>query len=97
MPSDGVILPVGSVPFCRIRWAMAKRCQLTGVGPMFGHKVSHANNRSNRKFLPNLQWKRVWVPELGRWVRLKLTAKALKTLDRKGYAAMLRELGVKMK
>jgi large subunit ribosomal protein L28 len=71
---------------------MAKRCQLTGVGPQFGHRVSHANNRSNRKFLPNLQWKRVWIPELQRWVRLRLTAKALKTLDRKGFPAMLKEL-----
>jgi|LJSS01.1.fsa_nt_gb large subunit ribosomal protein L28 len=71
---------------------MAKRCHLTGVGPQFGHKVSHANNRSNRKFLPNLQWKRVWVPELQRWVRLRLTVKALKTLDKKGLFAMLKEL-----
>jgi len=71
---------------------MAKRCHLTGVGPQFGHKVSHANNRSNRKFLPNLQWKRVWVPELQRWVRLRLTAKAIKTLDKKGLWAMLKDL-----
>ncbi len=71
---------------------MAKQCQLTGVKPQFGHRVSHANNRSNRKFLPNLQWKRVWIPELQRWVRLRLTAKAIKTLDRKGFAAMVKEL-----
>ncbi|MCS6966283.1 MAG: 50S ribosomal protein L28 [Candidatus Kapabacteria bacterium] len=71
---------------------MPKRCQLTGIGPQSGHKVSHANNRSNRKFLPNLQWKRVWVPELQRWVRLRLTVKALKTLDHKGFHAMVAEL-----
>lgn len=71
---------------------MAKRCQLTGVKPQYGHRVSHANNRSNRRFLPNLQWKRVWIPEYGRWVRLRLTAKALKTLDRKGFAAMVADL-----
>ncbi len=71
---------------------MAKRCQLTGIGPQFGHRVSHANNRSNRKFLPNLQWKRVWIPELQCWIRLRLTARALKTLDKKGIHALLREL-----
>ncbi|MEN3026997.1 MAG: 50S ribosomal protein L28 [Chlorobiota bacterium] len=71
---------------------MAKRCQLTGVQPRYGHRVSHANNRSNRRFLPNLQWKRVWIPEYGQWIRLRLTAKALKALDRKGFAAMVAEL-----
>lgn len=71
---------------------MAKRCQLTGVEPQFGHRVSHANNRSNRKFLPNLQWKRIWIPELQRWVRLRVSVRALKALDKKGFRAMLAEL-----
>lgn len=48
--------------------------------------MSHANNRTPRRFLPNVQDKRIWVPELGRFVRVKLTAKALKTVTRKGTA-----------
>ncbi len=71
---------------------MAKRCQLTGVGPQFGNRVSHANNRSSRKFLPNLQWKRVWIPELQRWLRLRVSVRALKTLDKKGLPALLADL-----
>ena len=47
---------------------MSRRCELTGVGPVFGGSVSHANNRTNRKFIPNLQTKRIWVEDENRWV-----------------------------
>ncbi|MFA5512723.1 MAG: 50S ribosomal protein L28 [Candidatus Kapaibacterium sp.] len=70
---------------------MARRCELTGTGVLTGNNVSHANNKTRRRFLPNLQKKRIWIPEEGRWITLKLTAKAIKTLDKKGYKAMLKE------
>jgi large subunit ribosomal protein L28 len=63
---------------------MSRRCQLTGVGPLSGNTVSHAHNRRKRRFLPNLQKKRIWVQELNRFVTLKLTASAIKTINRNG-------------
>ena len=65
---------------------MARRCQITGVEPMYGNNVSHAHNRSKRRFLPNLQKKRIFVQELNRFVTVKLTAKAIKTIALKGTA-----------
>lgn len=76
---------------------MSKVCELTGTTVMYGNNVSHANNRTRRRFLPNLQKKRIWIPEEKRWVTLKITTKALKTLDKKGYYAMCKECGVKAK
>jgi large subunit ribosomal protein L28 len=67
---------------------MARRCQVTGIGPMTGNSVSHAHNRTNRRFLPNLQKKRIWVQELNRFVTLKLTAKAIKTITKNGTAGV---------
>lgn len=63
---------------------MSRRCQLTGIGPVAGNSVSHAHNRSKRRFLPNLQKKRVWVQELNRFVTLKLSAKAIKSIAKNG-------------
>ncbi len=63
---------------------MSKRCEVSEVGPMTGHNVSHANNRTPRRFLPNLQSKRIWVQELKRYVNVKLTSKALKTVTKNG-------------
>lgn len=74
---------------------MSKRCELTGVKPMYGNNVSHANNKTRRRFLPNLQKKKVWLPEEKRWVVIKATAKAFRTLDKKGYNAMLKDLNKK--
>jgi large subunit ribosomal protein L28 len=71
---------------------MARRCELTGTGPVYGGSISHANNRTNRRFLPNLQTKRIWVEEEGRFVTVRATARALKTLDKKGYRAMMTEM-----
>jgi len=67
---------------------MSRRCQLTGVGPIAGNSVSHAHNRSKRRFLPNLQKKRIWVQELNRFVTLKLSAKGIKTINKNGTAAV---------
>ena len=63
---------------------MSKRCEVSDVGPMTGHNVSHANNRTPRRFLPNLQSKRIWVQELKRYVNVKLSSKALKTVTKNG-------------
>lgn len=61
---------------------MSRKCQLTGTKPLGGNNVSHANNKTRRRFLPNLQTKRIWLPEEKRFIKVKLTTKALKTLDR---------------
>ncbi len=65
---------------------MSKRCEVSEVGPMTGHNVSHANNRTPRRFLPNLQSKRIWVQELKRYVNVRLTSKALRTVTKNGTA-----------
>lgn len=73
---------------------MARRCQVTGVGPSTGNNVSHANNRTKRRFLPNLQKKKIWVQELNRFVTVKVSAKALRSINKNGtaeLAKMIRE------
>ncbi|MFA7421296.1 MAG: 50S ribosomal protein L28 [Melioribacteraceae bacterium] len=65
---------------------MARKCQLTGVGPASGNNVSHAHNKTKRRFLPNLQKKRIWVKELNKFVTVKVTASALRTLSKNGTA-----------
>ena len=71
---------------------MARRCELTGLGPTYGGNISHAHNVTNRRFMPNLQTKRIWVEDEKRWITVKATAKALKTLDKKGYKAMMADM-----
>jgi large subunit ribosomal protein L28 len=71
---------------------MAKRCQVTGKKPMSGNNVSHANNKTKRRFLPNLQKKRFWSQEEGRWIRLTVSTRAIKTISKKGFDAVLREM-----
>ncbi len=71
---------------------MSKKCELTGTRPMYGNNVSHAHNKTRRRFLPNLQKKRIWIAEEKRFVTMKLTARAIKTLDKKGYTAMMKEM-----
>ncbi len=61
---------------------MARKCQLTNKTVISGNNVSHANNRTRRRFLPNLQVKRIWIPEEKKWIKVKLTTKALKSLDK---------------
>lgn len=73
---------------------MARRCELTGKGPIAGNNVSHANNKTRRRFLPNLQTKRVWLPDEKRFVTLKITARAIRTLDKKGLKAMLKDASI---
>jgi large subunit ribosomal protein L28 len=71
---------------------MARVCQVTGKGPMSGNNVSHANNRTKRRFLPNLQYRRFWVESENRWVRLRLTNAALRTIDKLGIDVVLADL-----
>ena len=78
---------------------MAKVCQVTGKRPSTGNNVSHSNHKTKRRFLPNLHSKRLWVESEQRFVRLRLSAKALRTIDKKGIDAVLREMrseGVKV-
>lgn len=70
---------------------MAKVCEITGKKVQVGNNVSHANNRTKRTFAPNLQKKRFFVPEEGKWVTLKLSTSALKTINKKGITAVMKE------
>lgn len=71
---------------------MARVCQVTGKGPMVGNNVSHANNKTKRRFLPNLQRRRFWVESENRWVSLRLTNAALRTIDKNGIEAVIAQL-----
>lgn len=71
---------------------MSRVCQVTGKGPVTGNNVSHANNKTRRRFLPNLQYHRFWVESENRFVRLRLTAKGMRVIDKRGIDAVLAEL-----
>jgi len=71
---------------------MARVCQVTGKRPMVGNNVSHANNKTKRRFLPNLQRRRLWVESENRFVSLRLTNAALRTIDKNGIDAVLLEM-----
>ncbi len=70
---------------------MSRICQITGKKVMVGNNVSHANNKTKRKFYPNLQTKKFFVPETGETVILKVSAKAIRTINKKGIASVLAE------
>ncbi len=77
---------------------MARRCQLTDVGPVSGSSISHAHNKSKKRFLPNLQKKRIWVKELNKFVTVKVTASALRTISKNGtseIAKLVKEKKIK--
>ena len=71
---------------------MARVCQVTGKAPMTGNNISHANNKTKRRFLPNLQRRRFWVEGENRWISLRLTNAALRTIDKNGIDAVLAEM-----
>ena len=71
---------------------MARVCQVTGKAPMVGNHVSHANNKTKRRFLPNLQNRRFWVESENRWISMRLSNAALRTIDKKGIDVVLGEL-----
>ena len=71
---------------------MSKVCQITGKRPMSGNTVSHANNRTRRRFLPNLHVQRFWLETERRWVTLKVSTKGMRTIEKKGIEAVIAEL-----
>jgi large subunit ribosomal protein L28 len=71
---------------------MSKVCQLTGKRPIKGNNVSHSNRKTKRRFMPNLQTKRFFVPETGEWVTIKVSMAALRNIDKLGIYQYLMEL-----
>ena len=71
---------------------MARVCQVTGKAPMVGNKVSHTNNRTKRRFLPNLQYRRFWVESENRFVRLRVSNAGLHIIDKNGIDTVLVDL-----
>ncbi len=71
---------------------MSKVCQVTGKRPQSGNNVSHAKNRTRRRFLPNLHYKRFWVESEKRYVRLRISQKGIRTIDKHGIDKVLIDL-----
>ena len=71
---------------------MARVCEVTGKGPMVGNNVSHANNKTKRRFLPNLQYRRFWAESEYRWVRLRISNAGLRLIDKNGIDSVLADL-----
>ncbi|MCY4189072.1 MAG: 50S ribosomal protein L28 [Bryobacterales bacterium] len=79
---------------------MSRICVVTGKRPRTGNNVSHAHNKTKRRFLPNIQDKRFWSPRRKRWIKLRISAKGIKVINRRGIDRVLDELqkrGVKFK
>ena len=76
---------------------MPRRCQITGKRPLAGKNISHAHNVTNKWQRPNIQTKRLYVPELGRTVRLKVSTRALRTINKKGLTRFLRDHGLSLR
>lgn len=72
---------------------MSRVCDLTGKRPVSGHSVSHSNVKNKRRFYPNLHQKRFYIPETDQWMDLKVSSQALRTINKKGIYAYLKELG----
>ena len=73
---------------------MSRRCQITGKGPLTGNRVSHANNRTKMRQLPNLQRKRIWVPELDGFVSVRLSVRALRSVAKMGFVPYCKKFGI---
>ena len=76
---------------------MARKCALTGKTPLVGNNVSHAHNKTRKRQLPNIQSKRIYVTELGRYVRINLSTRALRTVSKLGLIAYCEQAGVALK
>ena len=68
---------------------MSRVCQVTGKGPMVGNNVSHAHNKTRRRFLPNLHTHKFWVEEENRWVKLRVSTKGMRMIDKLGISEVL--------
>ena len=71
---------------------MSRVCQVTGKRPMAGNNVSHAHNKTRRRFLPNLHLRKFWLESEKRWVRLRVSRKGLRLIDKKGIEAVLKDV-----
>lgn len=76
---------------------MAKKCPITGKGPLVGHNVSHANNKTKRRYLPNLQYKRFWLESEKRFVRLRVSTRGMRIIDKYGIEAVLKNIKLREK
>ena len=76
---------------------MSRVCDVTGKKPMFGNNVSHANNKSRRRFNVNLQKKRFWLPDEKRYITLRVSTKGMRNIDKKGIRKVVNELKAKGK
>lgn len=76
---------------------MSRVCQVTGKSPMSGHHVSHANNKTKRRFLPNLQKRRFWLASQQRYITLTVSAKGMRIIDKLGLEAVLEKINKKAK
>jgi large subunit ribosomal protein L28 len=76
---------------------MARKCKLSGKGPLVGNNVSFSQKKTKRRFLPNIQTKRIFVPELDRHVRIKMSVRAMRTVDKLGLMPYLKKQGLTLK
>lgn len=74
---------------------MSKVCKITGKKPQYGHRVSHANNKKNHRFMPNLQTHRYWVESENRFVTLRVSTQGMRTIDKYGIEKVLKDLEAK--
>ena len=71
---------------------MSRVCQVTGKRPLSGNNVSHAHNKTRRRFLPNLQFHKFWVESENKWIRLRVSTKGLRIIDKNGIDAVLKDM-----
>ena len=76
---------------------MSRKCEITGKKPMAARHVSHAHNLTPRWQKPNVRKQRIYSPELGRWVRIRVSTRALRTINKKGLMSYLRDEGLKLR
>lgn len=88
----GISLPLPPEKIGRKFRVMAKVCQVTGKKPIVGNSVSHSNIKTKRRFLPNLQKKRFFFAEEDRWVTLKVSAEALRTINKNGLSTVIKNM-----
>lgn len=76
---------------------MSRKCKITGKGPQSGHNVSFSQKKTKRRFMPNLQSKRVYVPELDKTVRIRMSVRAMRSVDKVGLMPYLKKNGLSLK
>ena len=76
---------------------MSRVCDVTGKRPMTGNNVSHANNKTKRRFMPNLQSRRFWIESENRWIRMRVSKKGLRIIDKNGIESVLADIKARNK